>query len=397
MEGKGRAARGAAATALAALALLGAATAVAGLPEPPERIKPGAFAPATSGHSSERIETVEIRKSAKKSRRVAFTIGPHKLPDPVDGGLIEANGEVTLTTTCVDSSERCIGRPYGYSPEVGVQLILTGKQNATGGRRSVAISRRVSRTCSQDRPDRNHHCPLVIETSKLRTKHVDRLPCKPERCRINLVVDASDRKARNGNVVVVGADRPGGEIDQSKGRLNAVVFGRGADLGERRRSGDPVNGRIPMGAEGSGGERVIFSVKVKHLDRGDVLLTRARQLTDIGHLPYSAFVASRIIVTNSRKAAVARGRARKGISFRGTATAVNGFNCTQGHSDWQTPCLTRKAGLARVQRDIETKGGRDRPLFVNLVSRSFPKLASAGAGDSAIVRGGFVEVRRLAR
>jgi hypothetical protein len=380
-----------------ALLLVGAGSAAAGIWTPPERVKPGAFAPATSGHSSEKLKTVEIKKSAKKSRRVAFTISPHKLPDPVDGGLIEANGEVTLTTTCVDSSERCIGRPYGYSPKVGMRLVLTGKKNGVGGRRSVPISRHVGRTCSQHRPDRNHHCPLVIESSKLRVRDVDRLPCRPERCRINLVVDASDRKARDGNVVVVGADRPGGEIDQSKGRLNTVVFGRGADRGERRRSGDPVNKRIPMGAEGSGGERVIFSVKVKHLDRGDTLIARARELADIGHLPYSAFVSSQLIVTSSRTAAVPRGLARKAVSYRGSMSAVNGFNCTQGSSGYQTPCLTRKAGLARVQHDIENKKGRDKPVFVNLVSRSFPKLASAGSGDSAIVRGGFVEVRRLTK
>jgi hypothetical protein len=375
--------------------ILAAASAFASPWPLPERVKPGAFAPATSGHNSEKIETFSIERSAGRSRAVAFTIGPKQLPDPVDGGLIEANGEVTLTTTCVDGSERCIGRPYGYSPEVGMRLILTAKKNAVGGKSAVPISRRVSNTCRQDRPHRNHHCPLVIERSKLRVGDADKLPCKPARCRINMVVDASDRNAKDGNVIVVGADRPDGSIDQDKGRLNAVVLGRGTDLGERRRSSSPVSRSIPMDAEGAANQRVIFSVKVKHLDRGDVLLARARQIADISHLPYSAFVSGELIVTTRRDAAESRGLARKTISYRGSMSAVNGFNCTQGSSDYQSPCPTRKAGLARVQRDVENKQGRDVPLFVNLVSRSFPKLSGSGGGDAAIVRGGFIEVRRL--
>ena len=354
------------------------------------------FGVATTGNSPEKLTTIEIERKVERSRSVVFTIGPRDLPDPTAGGLIEATGEVTLTTTCVDASDRCIGRKYGYSPKVGMRLILTGKKGATGGRRAVPISGRFERTCSQGRPDRNHHCPLVIEHSKLRVGNVSKLPCKPARCRINMVVDASDPKAKSGNVVVVGADRPGGEIDRRKGRLNAAVFDRGASHGKPRRASKPVHATIPMGSEGSGGDEVIFSVKVSHLERGDALLARARQLTDIGHLPYSAFVAGELIVGTSRTSTVPHGLARKGISYHGTLSAVNGFNCTQGHSGYETPCLSRKVGLGKVQRDIVSKKGKDVPLFVNLVSRAFPKLATSGGG-SAIIRDGFVEVRRLKR
>ncbi len=359
--------------------------------------KPRPFSVATSGNQRERVETIGIERHAKRSRSVVFTIGPHRLPDPRAGSTLEASGEVTLTTTCVDSSERCIGRPYGYSPEVGMRIVLTGRKGATGGRRAVAVSRRIHAVCSQHRPNRNHHCPLVVEHSKLRIPKVTKLPCKPSRCRLNMVVDASDRKARHGNVVVVGADRPDGRIDQRKGRLNAALFGRGADRGRSRRSDDPVHSSIPLGSEGSGGQQVVFSLKVNHLRRGDALLARARQLTDIGRYPFSAFVADQLIVATSRHATTPHGIARRAISYHGTLDAVNGFNCTQGRSDWQTPCLSRKVGLGRVQRDVTNKHGRDVPLFVNLVSRAFPKLASAGAGAAARVRGGFVEVRRLKR
>lgn len=355
------------------------------------------FAVATTGNQRERVNTIAIQRHAKKSRRVVFSIGPHRLPDPRRGSTLEASGEVTLTTTCVDSSSRCIGRRYGFSPEIGMRIVLSGRPGATGGRRAVAVSRRIRAVCSQHRPNRNHHCPLVIEHSKLRIPKVTKLPCKPSHCRLNMVVDASAPKARHGDVVVVGADRPNGEIDHRKGRLNATLFARGSGRGNRRRSSDTVNGSIPLGSEGSGGQEVVFSVKVSHLHRGDALLARGRQLTDIGGFPFSAFVADQLIVATSRHATKPHGIARHAISFHGSLSAVNGFNCTQGPSSWQTPCLSRKVGLGRVQHNVVDKRGRDVPLFVNLVSRAFPKLASAPGGASAAVRGGFVEVRRLKR
>ncbi len=358
--------------------------------------KPRGFTAATSGNQRERVKKIPIARHAKRSRRVVFTLGPRRLPDLRAGSTLTMSGEVTLTTTCVNHSERCIGKPYHYSPEVGMRIVLTAHKGATGGHGTRPVSRRIHSTCSQRRPNRNHHCPLVVEHAKLRIPKLQKLPCKPKRCRLNMVVDASSRQARHGNVVVAGADRPDGHIDQRKGRLNAVVFRRGADRGRARKSSSPVNSRIPFGSSGSGDKVVVFSAKVAHLDRGDVLLARARQLTDIGGYPFSAFISDQLIVATSRNATAPHGLAKHAISFHGTLGAVNGFNCTQAPSGWQTPCLSRKAGLGRVQRNVE-RHGHDVPLFVNLVSRSFPKLTSAPAGSSARIAGGSLAVRHLRR
>ena len=356
------------------------------------------FQTATSGFNSERIETVPIERRAKKSRRVAFSLGPKRLPKLERGDRLRASGEVTLTTTCVDNSSRCIGRPYGYAPTLGARLVLARSSTGTGGRGAIDIGRRVTVTCRQQRPHRNHHCPLVIESVSKRIRDPGELPCKPGRCYLNLVVDAHHRQARAGNVVVVGADRPGGDVDQNKGRLNAVVVPAGGDpLIVRRRSTRRQTKRIPMGHEGSGGQMVIFSVKLPRLRKGDAITVKARQRTAIGHLPYSAFVSGELIVATSRRKAEPSGMARKAITYHGSLSAANGFNCTQGKSGFETPCVTRKVGLGKVTRDVVDRRGRDVPLYVNLISRSFPKLASAGSGDAAVVKGGKLTVHRYVR
>jgi hypothetical protein len=97
------------------------------------------FIAAQSGHSSERIKAFEVKRDAKSSRRVAFSLSPRKFPDPGRGDRLEVSGEVTLTTTCVDGSSRCIGRPYSYSPRLGARIVIARGRNDTGGRRAKRI------------------------------------------------------------------------------------------------------------------------------------------------------------------------------------------------------------------------------------------------------------------
>ena len=134
------------------------------------------------------------------------------------------------------------------------------------------------------------------------------------------------------------------------------------------------------------------------LERGDVLRVKARQRTAIAQLPYNAYVGSEVILAGSpgatRPGRVAERAAPEAL--RGRITESNGFNCTHGRSAYRTPCLTRKAGLVEIVRDAVDRHGRPKPLFVNLVSHVFPKLAHAQPGDRARVRSsGGLEVTRF--
>jgi len=211
-----------------------------------------------------------------------------------------------------------------------------------------------------------------------------------------MVVAAHHRRARGGEVVVVGADRPNATVDDGKARLNAAVLRDGAEIAARTRgTRDRLVRRIPAAFDG--GQRVVYSRRVGGLARGDVLLIRAEQRTRVRGWAY--FIGSKIVVTTKRRAAHANPLTKRIISRDGTATEVNGFNCTLGPSAFRTPCLTKKAGLAFVRETPpRSPRGGSRPLFVNLVSRGFPKIAPSRLGaypPLRILRGGKLTVTRL--
>jgi hypothetical protein len=352
----------------------------------------------TTGNHSEQVRTIPIAHHPGQKPKVVMTLSPRKVPTFDRGDRLRVSAEVQVTTTCVDSSGRCIGRPYRFTPTIDAKLMLASGRRRTGGKGAVRLGRKRSVSCKQRRPNRNHHCVLVL-TGGRRIDHPKGLPCRPKRCRINLVMDAHDGDARNGSVVLVGTDRPDGSIMQDFGRLNALILPDRLRpkpvraLTRKRRSRS-----VPMGAERSGGKRVIYSVKVPRLNKGDILTVSARQTTAIGHLPYSAYVNSEVILAGTPGATHPSLLAKRSGRLRGRITEANGFNCTQGASAFRTPCRTRKAGLIVMRHDAVNHRNRPKPLYVNLVSRTFPKLARAAPGDEARIKpSGFLKVMRITR
>ena len=318
-----------------------------------------------------------------------MSLGPAKLPPLRRGDLLKLSAEVQVTTTCVDASARCIGRQYGFSPSVAAHLVLAADGRATGGRRATTVSGSQSVRCHQPRPNRNHHCVLVFRNAAVPLGARRPLPCRLGGCHVNLVVDAHSPAARAGELLIIGADRPDGSVEQDMGRLNAIVVPRGGDPHARRlRATRRIHASLPEGAERSGGWRVVYSLKLSGLERGDVIAAAARAVTGIGPLRYSAFVSSQLIVAGGRSSTHPF---RRDVNLDGLVTEANGFNCTQGPSAYRSPCVTRKSGVARIRRHPVDRHGRPRPLYLNLIMRSFPKLARAVPGDAAaVLRDGFL-------
>lgn len=340
----------------------------------------GALRAAWTGRQAELRETIPVARRKLAEPRSVLAL---RLPRLRPGDRVRFNAEVTATTTCVEAIARCIGRPYRFDPRIGARVVLARRARAAR-RGTLALTGRAALACEQTRPNRNHHCPLVLE-GVFDVPDRRALPCPPERCRLNVLLDSHHRRARGGEVVVVGADRPDGSVDGGKARLAAAVTRGGAGSAsyttrERRARSLPAHGR----------PRVVLSRRLAGLERGDVLLVRARQRTRIRGLPY--FVAAKVVLAG-RPGATKPGRSvRRLVSRAGTATETNGFNCTDGPSAFRSPCLTRKAGLARVKR-----APRARPLYANLVLRSFPKRAQARGGypPARVLRRGRLEVTRL--
>ncbi len=331
--------------------------------------------------------TVPIAAERGRKTRSVLSL---KLPRLRVGERVRFNGEVTVTTTCVEPLARCIGRSYGFDPHLRARIVIADRAD-DDGRSTVPVTRAVSATCEQNRPNRNHHCPLTIERGAFKVRELRRLPCKPGSCRLNMVLDAYHGGARGGEVVVIGADTPSGEVEGGKARLSAVVQ-RGRTAVSKRRTGKRRIRQIP--ASFSGGEKVLWSQRLDHVRPGDVLLIRSRQRVAIQRLPY--FLASQVVVTTRAGAKEPSREAKRAVSRVGKATEATGFNCTVGHSAFQSPCEWEKAGIAAIQAVPRDARGRPKPLYVNVVARTFPKLAQArGYSPARLLRDGGLTVTRL--
>lgn len=348
--------------------------------------RPAELAGAFTGPRAELRETVPIARRAAERARSVLSLPLGTLER---GHRVRFNGEVTVTTTCVERLQRCIGTPYEFDPKLRAQVVLAARPRQVGS--TDPVSRRVGLECEQTRPNRNHHCPLVVGGSFTLSRAQARA-CARTECRLNMILDAHHKKAEGGEVVVVGADRPDGSVEGGKARLSAALIRAGAQVDRSRRKTTKRRARkLPA----SGAQRVVYSRRLGGLRSGDVLLARGKQLTSIRRLPY--FVASKVVLT-TRPDARRPSRLSKRLTTRaGTLTETNGFNCTPGPSAFTSPCTTRKLGLAVIKKTPRYPNGRSRPLYANLVSRAFPKLAQArGSYPPARVRhGGELLVTRL--
>jgi hypothetical protein len=350
---------------------------------------------ATTFGDAETEKTIPISHRAGAEPRVVLTLGPKRMPTLKRGDRLHALGEVQVTNTCVRGEPRCVGRPYSFSPRVSGWLVLAGGRRATGGKRARRISDRENLTCGQHRPNRNHHCVLVFDDAGMQVHSPGRLPCRPDRCHLNLVVAAHHPNARHGNRLIIGADRPNGSIEQGKGRVSALVIRQGAHpRAGTRATSHLLRHTVPMSGEREGEWVSVYSVRVSHLNKGDVLTAEARQILDIGGLGNAVFDSTRIILTNGRgrveSGRIARRSARPGPAL----DEANGFNCTQGPSAYQTPCFSHKVGQLTIRRPPTNHVGNPVPLYVNLIARGFLKAAQPkGGGAARLRRGGFLRVK----
>jgi hypothetical protein len=328
---------------------------------------------ATTGTRSELLKTIPVTQSPGGEPRVVMSLTPNVLPPLLEGDRLKVSAEVQITADCTFQRPRCTGHPYRYSPAIEGRLILADGPQVTGGPNAISLGAADPNVCRQTIGDREHHC-MLVPTGSHDVGGGDALPCDPSSCHVNFVVDAHDPRAGGGDVVVVGGQRPNGDVLQDKGRLNAVVVSPGGDqaasLWEAHRR---VLERLPLNLS----KQVVYSQRLEGLTDGEELEVEATMITNISHLPYATRVGARLILAKGRTA-TGQGRVVKEIAdLNGEIAENNGFNCTQAES----PCVTRKVGVLRMKRDAPG------PLYVNLVAITGPKNTSAGPGDRVKVGG----------
>ncbi len=308
-----------------------------------------------------------------------MSMRPRNLPDPKAGDRLTASAELQVTLDCARRARSCAGRPYLFNARVGSQLVLARGRNATGGRRATPISARKRITCrGKPLSSRQHHCVIVFKRPSLAVHERADLPCAPESCRVNLVLDAHSRHARRGNKLVIGNNRPTGRIGQDKGRINVIRLRPGSQhspphaTSRRRR-----RRRLPLDETPT----VVLSVRLTGLRKDEQLAVLGRFKTNVSHLPYTARVSSQLVLARGPRATRPSPRVKRIASFDGEIDELNGSNCTKV----QTPCPQTKVGVLRMTHDARSRSGRPIPLYVNLYVITNPKRARRRAGDRLAV------------
>lgn len=355
-----------------------------------------------SGFNAERVKTIPIAKTSGRKPRVAMSLPPTKVgPIRRDSG-VWAGAEIEVSVTCLEPMPQCVGRIYHYSPRIRAQLVLAGGPRAAGANNTTPISKPRVLQCSQDLPNRNHHCVLTVEGFRLLEREGE-AGCA--RCHVNLVLSAFHPQAKNGQVVVVGADAER-EIAQNKGMLNAAVFDPGPKpAANRARSRRPSRRKVGVGGQGGQGpKQVIYSRRLGELRAGEQLVVRAKAVQKIKHLDYNVLMQSQLVLSEKPGSVSRRGNPGKIASLDGVIAAQNGFNCTQGASGHSDPCVIRKLGVVRIFKDSRTRPeqgeGAFVPLYVNLVVQNREISAGRGSrhrpGDAAKIarKAGFLEIER---
>lgn len=310
------------------------------------------------------------------------------------GDIVRATAEVQLTTTCVEAVQRCIGHRYNYTPRMDTQVVLASSSTATGGSGADPISGVESKRCNQHRPDRNHHCVFAFDDAVKRVRNVGGLPCPPDNCFVNVVASASNDGAKNGDVVIIGADRPDGSIDQDKARVDAFVERGDVPAPSVKAGGAAMRRTVPIAPSGKAGRRVVRSMRIDGLRKGDVLRIGARQRMGLGHLPYNAFIGTRMIVASGPRDVSTHGFVAHAVSVGGEVTELNGFNCTRGPSAYEDPCTAEKAATVAIRRKLPVRNGDPKPVFINVLVSGAPKFHVASPGDRMVVMGGHIRAER---
>jgi hypothetical protein len=303
-----------------------------------------------------------------------MSLGPDQLRRFEAGDRIRVSAEVQVSTTCVARGTRCVGRRYEFNPTISARIVLSHTQEPIGA--SIPLSEPRSVLCKQRRPNRNHHCTLVFPNLETSITDLAALPCPDNACYVNLIVGASHRKARRGNRVVLGADRPDGGVIGDKGRLNVVQARADVPAPIQQASADLVNATLPLTEGKKLKRRVIHSVPIQAPLKNEVLAFDGDYLATIDRLPFNVFLSTRVIVGETPTSTEPTGLATSSVQFRGDATEANGFNCTQGRSGYRSPCTVAKAGAIRItQNATDATTGQPATLYLNLVASAKPLLA----------------------
>jgi hypothetical protein len=330
----------------------------------------------TTGNQSELRDRVPIGQFAGHKPRVVMTMGPGGLPSLSSGDKLQATAELEVTTDCLEQSTRCVGEPYDYNPIVQARIVLANAPSLAEGAGTLDLGAQRLK-CRQHPPDREHHCVIVFPDTVLDVADRSQLPCAPDACFLNLVVDAHNPKKKKGerNKLLIGEDEPDGSVGRDKGRLNAIRFAPGSQPQVPPQVTNTL--LVPFVPIRKGADVVLFSQELTGLERNDQLAASAVFTVSVGTVPYNVLNRTRVILAPDPTATKPGKDVKELTEPKGEISEANGFNCTH-----RNPlCTTIKAGVITMRRDAEDEAGDPIPLYANVVFDTAKPGSVAPAGD----------------
>jgi hypothetical protein len=331
-------------------------------------------------NTAERRKLLPIGRSAGTRRYVIMRLTPADLPNLATGDVLRAAAEIQVTTAC-DIGQT--GPMCGYTPNVRMQLLLTGDPEATDahGAGTLALSDVKKFSCNAN----DHHCVEIINfAAASKTLNAANAPgCVADQsCYVNLVVWAYNNDARGDgkDKLIMGANEGdfihnGGKTEQDRGRV-MLVRERGitaADKTLRVTKHNVKSGGITFGSNGD--EHRVYSHTLAggaDLRAGDKFRVWAEMNVTSDHR-----VNADITLWATKNRADRNGGSVDALA-PGQISEHNGTNCSPGN-----PCHLRKVAVFEVKQDV--KG----PVYINVASSA--EVPGPGFANVTVHDDGFVK------
>lgn len=329
---------------------------------------------------AERRKLLPIGRTAGTRRYVIMRLTPGELPNLAIGDVMRTAAEIQVTTAC-DIGQT--GAMCGYTPNVRMQLLLSGDPDATDahGQGTIALSDVKSFSCNSN----DHHCVEIINfASGSKTLTAANAPgCLADQsCFVNFVMWAYNGSARGDgqDKLIIGANEGdfihnGGKTEQDRGRV-MLVRERGiapADKVLRVTKHNVKSGAITFGSNGDN-HRVYSHTLAGGADlhAGDKFRIWAELNATSDHRVNADILMFLTKNRNDRNGGAVDGLAPRDLSEH------NGTNCSPGN-----PCHLRKVAVFEVMKDV--KG----PVFVNITSSA--EVPGPGYANVTVHDDGFVK------
>lgn len=335
--------------------------------------------------NAERRELVPIGRTPGAQRYVVMRLKPSDLPGLRAGDVLRAAAEIQVTTRC-DVGQIAPG--CGYSPNVRMQLLLSGRPDATDprGPGTIALSKVKGFSCTKD----DHHCVEVIDfAAASATLEGARLPgcVADDSCFVNLVLWSYDRDARSGgrDRLLIGANEKdflqNGKVEQDRGRIMAVRKRDVTPADELVRvTGHTVrNGAIGLASNGDWKRLYSHALKAGN----DLKAGESYEIVAEVDATSNARVNLSLQMFLTRNRFDHNGGGIDGVS-PAAISEHNGTNCSPGN-----PCHLRKVAVLRVDHDLAG------PVYVNVIGAA--EVPGPGSANVTIQDQGFVKSLRYAQ